>query len=311
MIIALALSFSMAGAAVPSAGTPPSPSAAPAGLDLSAAEAPIEFSPGTLDLGELIAGTIGTGTVKVTNCGTAAIRVKEIKPACGCTTVSAPPKDSIAPGASFDVSLSIDPGKKTGVSFSKKVAFILDDGSTRSLTIRGSVKAYVAMTPALIEGSEIPTHAHAVLSLESRDGVAFSMIGIEPAGLEMAAPREPSLAHRVSIDWDSWRRVGRPEQIILRTDHPHAPSIAVPVRLAPTVASLRIPVARDDADAASQDAIIHEVDRVLRGRTLSDEFAVKLHRETGLLFVHGTPEEVTLVRTAVTRAMPASAARRR
>ncbi|MFM8783848.1 MAG: hypothetical protein ACKOFI_01510, partial [Phycisphaerales bacterium] len=73
----------------------------------------------------------------------------------------------------------------------------------------------------------------------------------------------------------------------------------------------RLPaVPADVADRASaeagQDAVIRAIDGGLVSGARSPEFRMRLHRESGMLFVHGTTEELDAVRSAV-RALPASA----
>jgi hypothetical protein len=58
----------------------------------------------------------------------------------------------------------------------------------------------------------------------------------------------------------------------------------------------------DASDRASlelaQDDVVFAIDRDVAARRSSD-FAVKLHRETGMLFVHGTSADLALVRDVV------------
>lgn len=73
----------------------------------------------------------------------------------------------------------------------------------------------------------------------------------------------------------------------------------------------RIPAAagndasRGDLEA-TQASILRQLDAALASEGRSSQFRMKLHRETGMLFVHGTVAEVDAVREAV-RTLPASA----
>ena len=52
----------------------------------------LKFSPATLELGELMIGTPGKGTLTITNASDAPITIEAIKAGCGCTKVSDPPR---------------------------------------------------------------------------------------------------------------------------------------------------------------------------------------------------------------------------
>jgi hypothetical protein len=160
------------------------------------ATAPVlKFSPATLELGELVIGTPGKGTLTITNASDTPITIEAIKAGCGCTKVSDPPKGPIAPGASFTVDVTLDPGT-----------------------------------------------AHEVES-----PVALFRLPAVPADAADRAAAE-----------------------------------------------------------AGQDGVIRAIDAGLAPGTRSPEFRMRLHRESGMLFVHGTTEELDAVRAAV-RALPASA----
>ena len=190
----------------------------------------LKFSPATLELGELVIGTPGRGTLTITNASDAPITIEAIKAGCGCTKVSDPPKGPIAPGASFTVDVTLDPGTKPGVELVKPVHVLLAGGRTESMQVKARVK-----------------------------------------------PAEPGTAYEVESP----------------------------------VALFRLPAVPADATdraaaEAGQDGVIRAIDAGLAPGTRSPEFRMRLHRESGMLFVHGTTEDLDAVRTAV-RALPASA----
>lgn len=71
------------------------------------------------------------------------------------------------------------------------------------------------------------------------------------------------------------------------------------------------PAASEDPRRAeierTQDSLIREIDAGMADAGTSEGFRMRLHRETGMLFVHGTPEDLAATREAV-RALPASSA---
>ena len=101
-------------------------------------------TPETLELGELTVETPKTVQLTVTNNGTSAITVESMKAGCGCTKISDAPKTPIAPGASFTVDVTVDPGKKGGVDLSKTMSVVFVGGHTETVTIKGRVKPAAA-----------------------------------------------------------------------------------------------------------------------------------------------------------------------
>ena len=192
-----------------------------------AATAPqaLRFSPAVLDLGEMTVATPKTATITVTNASDKPVTIEGIKAGCGCTKVSDPPKGPVAPGASFTLDITLDPGKKGGIELAKAVHFTLGGGTVETMQIKGRVKAD------------------------------------ENAG-------DPS------------------EQVVL-------------FRLPPAASGDE----RRGAIEAEQDALLVAIDRGLAGSARSGEFRMRLHRESGMLFVHGSGEDIAAVRDSV-RSLP-------
>ena len=135
------LPLALALALVPAAGgTSPADSI---GLrhDAITADASARCTPETLDLGELTAGTPKTVTLTVTNNTGSSLTVETMKAGCGCTKISDAPKTAIAPGASFTVDVTVDPGSKTGVDLSKTMTVAFVGGHIETIAIKGKVKA--------------------------------------------------------------------------------------------------------------------------------------------------------------------------
>jgi hypothetical protein len=259
----------------------------------------LRFSPETLDLGELVAGKPMSGTVTVTNSTDAPLKVRNIGAACGCTTVSKAPMDPVPAGGSFTVDITLNPGIKAGVNLSKAVYFYLEDGATQTLTIKGRVKTVVRVVPDIVDGAS-PEGVKGAITLESIDKTPFRITSIDPAGVASAST-EARATHTMSVDWSKWIAAGRPAKIEIATDKPDAEKLVVLIKSGPSVAMFRMPI-----EAAAQDAAIHAIDERIRPADRSAGFTMKLHRETGMLFVHGTQDDLDAMRRAVA-ALPASA----
>jgi len=204
----------------------------PSTAALAVADAPnpassLRFEPAILDLGELSVGQSGSGKVTVINTGDKPIRIARIVPACGCTKASAAPADDIQPGASFDVEITLDAGKRPGVELKRKVAFHVDGVGITAYELKASIRTDAA----------------------KHDGTPFvSLIRLTPA--TALAPGGRVFAER------------------------------------------------------AQDAAILAIDSALEQAGAKDGIHMKLHRESGALFVHGTALQIEIAeRTMGERAL--------
>ena len=82
----------------------------------------------SLDLGEIATGEKGKGTVTLTNGGKAAVVLTKVQTSCGCTTANCPEGQTIEPGGTVEVSISLDGG--TGGSDADQDCDILDRESS-------------------------------------------------------------------------------------------------------------------------------------------------------------------------------------
>lgn len=289
---------------------PPAALASPASVADGPAGPAVRCAPETLDMGELTVGQPKTVPFTVRNAGPEPMTVESVKGGCGCTTVSAPPKGPIAPGESFTVQVTVDPGKKGGVDLVKPLYVAYAGGRVESVQIKGRVKAVALVTPTVIESTDAESATRRI-SIESASGERFRVTGIAPAGILAAHPAD-AVAARVDLAFDraAWERSGRPSSVAVSTDLPGAPEVVVPIRSAQAVSMFRLPPASGDAAArrqaeSEQSAIVRSIDAGLGAGERSSQFGMRLHRESGMLFVHGTDADLDAVRDAV-RALPAS-----
>jgi hypothetical protein len=296
----LALASTIASPMAPPAAAPAAaPDHAPAAAPLAAWT--LRFEPQTLDLGDMVAGVKKTGTITVRNVGAAPAQVSRIVPACGCTTTSAPPRDPVPPGAAFTVDIAVDPGIKSGVALSKMVTFQVDGCEPQKLAIKGQVRTHVAMEPEVLEAVAGMDAKVSTLKLESRDDIPFTVIGVSPPGFA-TVPAGADLRREIAIDWNKWRSAGRPEKLTIATDHPDAAQLFILVKPSPAVSMFRLPGAageRTDQTQARQDEVLLEIDRALAQSVGVGGFALKIHRETGMLFAYGSDAQLAVVRQVV------------
>lgn len=289
---------------------PPVPAPAPAETPAPSAAGVLRYSATGLDFGEMDVGIPKTITLEITNASDAEIAIASIKGGCGCTKVSATPVDPLAPGASFRVEITLDPGKKAGVELVRPLHVVLADGRVDTTQIRGRVKSVVAVAPAALDASP-GTDAPRSLAIDSIDGAEFRVLGAAPAGvLRLPARSEPAKRFDLGFDRAAWESAGRPSSVVVATDLEGAREITVPIRAADAVALFRLPSAGSDATdraalEAAQDLLVRAIDSGVPEAGRSAQFRMRLHRESGMLFVHGTERDLAAVRAAV-RALPES-----
>ncbi|HMN96566.1 MAG TPA: ankyrin repeat domain-containing protein [Phycisphaerales bacterium] len=187
----------------------------------------IRLEPAELDLGEMVADIAKTGTVKVTNITDQPITIAQLIPSCGCTTAPAP-RDPIAPGASVEIPMTLKPGSRQGVSLAKKVTFRIDGHPPVVYTIKGDVAEYVRIEPELIT-SNVEDPSSGKITLTSRDGQAFRILGVNPAVITDFSD-EPALEHVVNIDWEKWQQTGSGVKLAIAIDHPKIPSVSAMIK---------------------------------------------------------------------------------
>ncbi|MFM9144825.1 MAG: ankyrin repeat domain-containing protein [Phycisphaerales bacterium] len=190
----------------------------------------IKFEPTVLELGEMIADTAKTGSITVVNILDKPIKITRIIPGCGCTTTGAPPGE-IPPGGKASVDITLKPGSKPGVPLSKTVTFQIEGHAPQLLTVKGDVKAFVLMTPDIIDGPATPDSPPGSLKLSSADGVPFKVTGMVP-DVAVAMPADARTEHELQIDWKKWEAAGSSVKLAVMTDNPKAPQLTAIVKRA-------------------------------------------------------------------------------
>jgi hypothetical protein len=307
------LALAIAALAFPAQATTNPPAEGAVATSPAPAEgAVLRFDPPTLDLGEMLAGQRKTAVLTVTNVGNTPVTIASMKGGCGCTTLGAYPEDVLAAGASFRVDVTVDPGMRTGISLRKPVHVVLADGRVETMYVVGTVKTVIAVTPDQIEAVGSVAGTRASVALASMDGAAFRVTGSAPSGVVSITTAEAASSRfELEIDLEAWESAGRPATIGIFTDRPDARELAIPVKFADAVAMFRLPPAElgRKGRESLQDSLLHEIDVRIAEATRSSQFRMRLHRESGMLFVHGTAGDLDVVRAAVKGLPPSSGVR--
>lgn len=207
--------------------TIPAPTADPETASGSKTASPLAFEPPELQFGELMPETPVTKTVVIRNLSGKAVTISEAISECGCTQ-PARPDGTIEPGGTREAEITMDPGRRQGLTLRKRVTYLLDDGQKADFMVEGRVGLYLTYAP---ETLEVPADLamQGEIRIESADGTEFSLLGSDPEGI--VTPSASAGKSQVArVDWNRWRAAGSPIKIDLYTDHPVAPPLGVVVR---------------------------------------------------------------------------------
>lgn len=192
----------------------------------------IRFEPETLDLGEMVVEVPSRGTVRLVNTTDAPVKIERSVPSCGCTALGTP-EAPIAPGEFAEIEITLSPGSRPGIRLSKNITFVIEGYEPQVYTVGGSVTAFVAVTPDIVNAPASPDDVSAAESgrvkVASSDGTPFIITAATPAVFGQL-PTESALEHELEIDWAAWQESRRPVRVQLATDHPKAPTVAFTVR---------------------------------------------------------------------------------
>ncbi len=237
-----------------SSSTPSSPAssiapAIPPPAPLSAGDendpvAAVSILPEGFDFGVMKPGSVTRRTVELRNDSTSAIRILGTKRTCSCTTVEMNP-GLLQPGASMPLTAimaaDLTPKDKNSV----KVVVQYEDLAPTTISIKGVISQAVSSLPRDIRmhpgGYNNPTYrTTGLLTLRSMDGKPFQVTrvaGETPVFQSAASSMAPSISQ--IIRWDmsdydqetgldaSGERI--PGFLLVETDHPDAPVVAVPL----------------------------------------------------------------------------------
>lgn len=192
-------------------------------------------------------------------------------------------------------------------------------------TDRASAAAPLSFTPAVLDLGEMTAGERKTgkLTVRNTSASAVKITRVVPAcgcttlTTVPTEPLQPGASFTVDITVNPGAKAGislskvvtfqvegSNAQVLTVTGHVNASPGAPP---ASPVAMLRLPAAnvgdaveRRRAEAA-QDDLIFAIDRQIAKAPRSAEFRLKLHRETGMLFVQGSAAEVALVKAIAAR----------
>lgn len=192
----------------------------------------LRFIPGTLDFGEILVGGSKSATVEVENASAAPIVISRVIPGCSCTKVSEAPKGTLAPGARFTMTVSLDGGDLGGAKLRKVVNFVIDGHPTELLHLSATVPVVIAVKPEIVDSGRMSEGAPTMVTLESTRGIPFAVRGFQPTGFASSGTAVAE-RHEIAIDMRGWLAAGSPTKLAIMTDHPSAERLFVLFKVAP------------------------------------------------------------------------------
>lgn len=192
----------------------------------------LAFEPPTVEFGPMYVGKTRHASVTVTNSSDTPVMISRTIPGCPCTKASDPPKEPLAPGASFTIDVSLDGGDYGGAKLRKVVNFLIDGRPTEFLWLHGDVQKVIAVNPQVVDARKATDGDTLKVMLESARFVDFTVLGVEPSGI-VTYGNEPSTEHELSIDVTALKAAGMPTKLTVTTDHPDADVIFVLMRVPP------------------------------------------------------------------------------
>lgn len=192
----------------------------------------LAFDPPSVEFGAMLVGKTRHASVKVTNTSDAPVMISRTIPGCPCTKASDPPKEPLAPGASFTIDVSLDGGDYGGAKLRKVVNFMIEGRPTEFLWLHGDVQKVIAVNPQVVDVRKAADGDRPKVMLESARFVEFKVLGVEPAGI-VTFGKDASTEHELSIDVAALKAAGMPTKLSVTTDHPDADTIFVLLRVPP------------------------------------------------------------------------------
>lgn len=188
------------------------------------------FDPPSVEFGAMYVGKTRHATVRVTNSSDVPVLISRTIPGCSCTKATDPPKEPLAPGASFTIDVSLDGGDFGGAKLRKVVNFLIEGRPTEFLWLHGDVQKVISVSPQVLDVRSAADSEAPKVTLESARFLEFKVLGVEPAGVATFGT-EPSTTHELAIAMGALKAAGMPTKLTVVTDHPDADRIVVLLRV--------------------------------------------------------------------------------
>lgn len=208
----------------------------------------VHAEPATLDIGDIPTGESGRGTVKLINDGPSPVKLVECRSSCGCTAAKCPRGQTIEPGESLEVEVSMTGLTKPSETQTQKVVrFVIEGQPQLSVPVTSRTVSFVNADPWEIDKDTSDVNS---LTLTSTDGKPFRIVKMHPPLVEEFS-EEPQASHKVELDWAKWEELGSSRRLTFYMDHPRCDKLFITINYPYRPAGNQLePGAAEGADGA-------------------------------------------------------------
>jgi ankyrin repeat protein len=213
----------------------------------AAAQHVVTASPMELNVGSMGLHETRKGNITLTNTGDEPMRISDCRTSCGCTTTNCPKGQTLDPGESVDVEVSLRGGARPE-RLRKTVTVLVEGQPPLTATVVGETIAHVVVEPGTLH----PDRGDGRVVVRSDDGQPFRITGVNPDVIASLGD-ERSTTHELYISWDAWRELGQARRLIVFTDHPKSPQASANIHVRVDVSQREDLLARQQSQPTQRD----------------------------------------------------------
>lgn len=188
---------------------------------------PLQISEADLDMGNVPPRSKARKSVRVRNLGEKPVVIEKSTGDCSCTALLTDGYAVINPGDDLDLDLEVET-RDMGVQ-SKTIRLICEGyGRPFEAVVRTNITDAVEVNPGGVKALLQPMGMITLKSIDDRPFRVVSLHGQEPEFVGFDPERdEPRTVYRVVYDFSSMPEDEMPTVVMIETDHPEAPQVAV------------------------------------------------------------------------------------
>lgn len=189
----------------------------------------VRAEPEELNIGDIATGESGVGVIKLINDGKEPVKLAECRSSCGCTAAKCPRGQTIEPGKSLDIEITMTGLTRPSETQTEKVMrFQFEGQQPLVVPVRSRTVSFVDANPWSIDKD---TTEDSKVELTSTDGQPFRIVKMHPPIVEEFST-EPAVTHTIAIDWAKWEELGSSRRLTFYMDHPKCDKLFVAIEYA-------------------------------------------------------------------------------
>lgn len=168
-------------------------------LVAAASQASLVFEKTEIDLRPELGAHSAVAVFKYENKGDTPVRIKAVRPSCGCTT-AALAKNDVAPGEKGEIAATFNIGDRTGVQ-TKTVTVETDDPKTPTtvLTFKATIAQTLELQPTFVFWQANEPAQPKTISARVAKGVTVKKVDVISSNGDFTAKVEPGAAGEFKI----------------------------------------------------------------------------------------------------------------